>query len=133
MQNFASGAAGSCAAEGWPLLYLGTVAVLGGLGLLVNLLALYASIFATDDCGTGAASASFRCTTAGRLTMYALPWAGLVVAVVAATGLGVAAVNRGDSPWWFLLAGAGAHLAGLAGACAVMLPGVRRARSGSDI
>ncbi|RLV66774.1 hypothetical protein STAN_2295 [Streptomyces sp. CBMAI 2042] len=107
-----------CPPDQWPLLYLCAVAVLAGFGLLVNLGALYVSIFATDDCGTTTPT-PFRCTTAGTLTMYALPWAGLIGAVVAAVGLGLDAGGRCDSPWRFLLAGAGAHLVSLVALCAV--------------
>ncbi len=39
----------ACTPGQWPLLCLCTVAVLAGSGLLVNLGALYASVFATDD------------------------------------------------------------------------------------
>ncbi|MFJ4821650.1 hypothetical protein ACIP5L_00010 [Streptomyces bacillaris] len=112
----------ACTPGQWPLLYLCTVAVLAGFGLLVNLGVLYASVFATDDCGS-ATPTPFRCTTAGTLTMYALPWMGLIVAAVAAAGLGLDAFGRGESPWRFLLAGAGAHLASIAAVGAIVFQG----------
>ncbi|NUV39998.1 MULTISPECIES: hypothetical protein [unclassified Streptomyces] len=112
----------ACTPEQWPLLYLCTVTVLAGFGLLVNLGVLYASVFATDD-GGSATPTPFRCTPAGTLTMYALPWMGLIVATVAAAGLGLDAFGRGESPWRFLLAGAGAHLASIASVAAVVFWG----------
>ncbi|MEW2188373.1 hypothetical protein [Streptomyces microflavus] len=114
-----------CTPDQWPLLYLCTAAVLAGFGLLVNLGVLYLSIFATDDCGSTTPT-PFRCTTAGRLTMYALPWMGLIVAAVAAVGLGLDAFGRGDSPWRFLLVGAGAHLASIGAVVTVVMWGRRK-------
>ncbi|WP_186785053.1 hypothetical protein [Streptomyces sp. CBG31] len=48
---------------------------------------------------------------------------GLIVATVAAAGLGLDAFGRGEPPWRFLLAGAGAHLASIAAAAAVVFWG----------
>ncbi|MFD3976921.1 hypothetical protein [Streptomyces cyaneofuscatus] len=64
-----------------PLPYLCAVAVLAGFGLLVNLGALYMSIFATDDSGSTTPT-PFRCTTAGTLTMYAPSLAALCSVVM---------------------------------------------------
>ncbi|MEV7292046.1 hypothetical protein AB0N79_11290 [Streptomyces microflavus] len=120
-----------CTPDQWPLLYLCTVAVLAGFGLLVNLGVLYLSVFATDDCGS-TTSTPFRCTTAGTLTMYALPWMGLIVAAVAAVGLGLDAFGRGGSPWRFLLVGAGAHLASIGAVVAVARWGRRKQQTTTE-
>jgi hypothetical protein len=109
----ASGASG--ASGDWPLLYLGVVAVLTGFGLVVNLIALWVCINVEEPGRTRA------------VAMVLLPWIGLVVASVASVGLGLDAVDRGGSPWWFLLAGAGAHLGALAVVALLARSAVRRA------
>ncbi|MGV9316555.1 hypothetical protein ACWDR0_30875 [Streptomyces sp. NPDC003691] len=93
---------GSCVSGEWPLLYLGVVAVLGGCGFLVNLIALWVCVNVEQP------------VRAWAVAMVVLPWIGLVVALVASVGLGLDAAGRGGSPWWFLFAGAGAHLGALA-------------------
>ncbi|QDY75148.1 cytochrome d ubiquinol oxidase subunit II [Streptomyces qinzhouensis] len=106
---------GSCASEEWPMLYLGVVAVLAGCGFLVNLIALWVCVNVEQPVRTWA------------VAMVLLPWIGLVVALVASVGLGLDAVDRGGSPWWFLLAGAGAHLGALAVVALLAWSGTRRA------
>ncbi|MEU9336429.1 hypothetical protein AB0D49_25135 [Streptomyces sp. NPDC048290] len=93
---------GSGAPDEWPMLYLGVVAVLAGFGVLVNVIVLYASMNVDQPGRTGT------------VAMLLLPWIGLAVAWVASMRLGLDAVDRGRSPWWYLLAGAGAHLGALA-------------------
>ncbi|MEU3598967.1 hypothetical protein ABZ714_09595 [Streptomyces sp. NPDC006798] len=100
LMQHASG--GSGASEAWPMLYLGVVTVLTGCGVLVNVIALYACMNVQEP------------GKAGVVVMLLLPWISLVVAWSASMRLGLDAVDRGESPWWSLLAGAGAHLGALA-------------------
>ncbi|MER6916891.1 hypothetical protein ABT354_35045 [Streptomyces sp. NPDC000594] len=113
LMQHASG--GSCASEEWPMLYLGVVAVLAGCGFLVNLIALWVCVNVEQPVRTWA------------VAMVLLPWIGLVVALVASVGLGLDAADRGGSPWWFLLAGAGAHLGALAVVALLARSATRRA------
>ncbi|MFJ6661183.1 hypothetical protein ACIQNG_33285 [Streptomyces sp. NPDC091377] len=113
LMQHASG--GSCASQEWPMLYLGAVAVLAGCGLLVNLIALWVCVNVEQPVRTWT------------VAMVLLPWIGLVVASVASVGLGLDAVDRGGSPWWFLLAGAGAHLGALAVVALLVRSATRRA------
>ncbi|MCB5169056.1 hypothetical protein LG634_30120 [Streptomyces bambusae] len=95
-----------------------TVSALTALAVFVNTLALYVSIFATDSCGP--ARPALRCTGAGLLTLWALPWAGLAAALLCCFGLGLRAARRGATPWPFLPAGALLYAASLAVAWLVM-------------
>ncbi|MFI1015997.1 hypothetical protein [Streptomyces sp. NPDC020965] len=113
LMQHASG--GSCASEEWPMLYLGVVAVLAGCGFLVNLIALWVCVNVEQPVRRWA------------VAMVLLPWIGLVVALVASVGLGLNAADRGGSPWWFLLAGAGAHLGALAVVALLAWSAARRA------
>ncbi|GHA31259.1 hypothetical protein GCM10010329_63370 [Streptomyces spiroverticillatus] len=97
------------------MLYLGVVAVLAGCGFLVNLIALWVCVNVEQPARTWA------------VAMVLLPWIGLVVALVASVGLGLDAADRGGSPWWFLLAGAGAHLGALAVVALLVRSATRRA------
>lgn len=97
------------------MLYLGVVAVLAGCGFLVNLIALWVCVNVEQPVRTWA------------VAMVLLPWIGLVVALVASVGLGLDAADRGGSPWWFLLAGAGAHLGALAVVALLARSAARRA------
>ncbi|WP_435972342.1 hypothetical protein [Streptomyces sp. Qhu_M48] len=105
----------SCASENWPMLYLCVVAVLAGFGLLINLIALWVCVNVDQP------------PNASALTMVLLPWMGLIVAVVASVGLGLEAANQGESPWRFLLAGAGAHLGALSAVALLIWSAARRA------
>ncbi|MEU1403167.1 hypothetical protein ABZ471_12525 [Streptomyces sp. NPDC005728] len=100
----------------WPTAYLVVVGLLAGGGALLNALAFYISIFATDDCSSQ--NPAFRCTGAGLLTMWGLPWAGLACSVGAA--LAAAAWWRGGRVWCGLPIGALVYAAGLAGTWRVM-------------
>lgn len=97
------------------MLYLGVVAVLAGCGLLVNLIALWVCVNVEQPVRTWA------------VAMVLLPWVGLVVALVASVVLGLDAADRGGSPWWFLLVGAGAHLGVLAVVALLAWSATRRA------
>lgn len=97
------------------MLYLGVVAVLAGCGFLVNLIALWVCVNVEQPVRTWA------------VAMVLLPWIGLVVALVASVGLGLDAADRGGSPWWFLLAGAGAHLGALVVVALLAWSATRRA------
>ncbi|MFJ2938210.1 hypothetical protein ACIO8G_36315 [Streptomyces sp. NPDC087219] len=105
----------SCASQDWPMLYLSTVAVLAGFGLLINLIALW--VVVNVD----------QLPKAWALPMALLPWVGLVVALAASVALGLEAANQGESPWSFLLAGAGAHLGALVVVVALIRSAARRA------
>lgn len=76
---------------------------------MLNGLALFVSIFATDDCSTD--NPALRCTGAGVLTMWGAPWAGLVAAVGVAVALG--ACWRGGWMWWGLPVGVAVYAGGL--------------------
>ncbi|MFJ5098232.1 MULTISPECIES: hypothetical protein [unclassified Streptomyces] len=104
----------------WPTAYLVTVAGLTGCGVLLGTMVTYVSIFATDSCGTGTGPSAV-CTTAGLLTLWALPWLGLGVAAAASAVLGVVAWRRERAPWPWLGAGVVLYLGSLAGAWAVMV------------
>ncbi|MFE5942066.1 PLD nuclease N-terminal domain-containing protein [Streptomyces sp. NPDC056480] len=106
---------GFCASENWPMLYLVTVAVLAGFGLLINLIALWVCVNVD------------RPPRAWVPPMVLLPWVGLILASAASVGLGLDAANRGESPWPFLLVGAGAHLGALAATAALVRSAARRA------
>ncbi|MEU2076108.1 hypothetical protein [Streptomyces sp. NPDC013489] len=107
--------AGSCAAEQWPVLYLCAVAALAGCGLLINLIALWVTVNVDQLPKTWA------------LPVILLPWVGLIAGSAASVGLGLEAAPQGESPWPFLLAGAGAHLGTLAAAAALIRSGSGRA------
>ncbi|MFC9342502.1 hypothetical protein ACFT0G_15915 [Streptomyces sp. NPDC057020] len=107
--------AGSCAAEQWPVLYLCAVAALAGCGLLINLLALWVTVNVD------------QLPKAWALPVILLPWVGLIAGSAASVGLGLEAAHQGESPWPFLLAGAGAHLGALAAAAALIRSGSGRA------
>lgn len=96
-----------------------TVGVLVGFGLLIDMLAFYISIFATDSCG--ADDPALVCTTFGMLTMWALPWIGIGVAAAVSAGLGLMAWRRGRTPWVYLPLGVVLHLASLVGAWTIMV------------
>lgn len=98
--------------------YLVTVGVLAALALPVNALTFYISIFATDSCS--AADPTFICGGAGMLTLWALPWAGLALALACALGLGIPAAGRGVTPWLFLPVGVVVYVASMAATWAVM-------------
>ncbi|MFD4318930.1 hypothetical protein [Streptomyces sp. NPDC058548] len=97
------------------MLYLFTVAVLAGFGLLINLIALWVVVNVDQP------------PKAWALPMVLLPWVGLIVALAASVGLGLEAADQGESPWSFLLAGAGAHLGALAVVVALIRSAARRA------
>ncbi|MCX5230637.1 hypothetical protein ABZY16_02890 [Streptomyces sp. NPDC006553] len=103
----------------WPTGYLVTLAVLVAGGLLIDMFALYISIFATDSCGSG--NPAPACTTFGMLSMWALPWIGLGVAAAVSAGLGLPAWRRGRTPWLSLPIGAVLYVASLAGAWTIMV------------
>ncbi|WP_159041860.1 hypothetical protein [Streptomyces aureus] len=102
-----------------PTGYLVTLAVLVAAGLLIDMFALYVSVFATDSCGS--ASPAAACTTFGMLSMWALPWIGLGVAAAVSAGLGLLAWRRGRTPWVHLPIGVVLYVASLAGTWAIMV------------
>ncbi|MER6531267.1 hypothetical protein [Streptomyces sp. NPDC001508] len=102
----------------WPAAYLTAVGLLAGCGGLIDAIAFYISIFATDNCS--AEHPAFRCTTSGILTMLGLPWLGLLLAVAAAVVPGLVVYRGGGSPWWFLPLGAALYVASLGGTWLVM-------------
>ncbi|MFF5923901.1 hypothetical protein ACFY8C_37090 [Streptomyces flavochromogenes] len=102
-----------------PTGYLVTLAVLVGGGLMIDMFALYISVFATDSCGS--VSPAPVCTTFGMLSTWALPWIGLGAAAAVSAGLGLAAWRRGRTPWVYLPIGVLLYLASLAGAWAIMV------------
>ncbi|MFB6627398.1 hypothetical protein ACFCWD_27125 [Streptomyces sp. NPDC056374] len=107
--------AGSCAAEQWPVLYLCAVAALAGCGLLINLIGLWVTVNVD------------QLPKAWALPVILLPWVGLIAGSAASVGLGMEAAHQGESPWPFLLAGAGAHLGALAAAAALIRSAAGRA------
>lgn len=96
-------------AQRLPTAYLVVVGVLAGFGALLNCLAMFLSIFATDDCSKD--NPAFRCTGAGVLTMWGAPWAGLFAAAGASFALGM--WWRGGWTWCGLPAGAAVYAGGL--------------------
>ncbi|MFJ2931724.1 hypothetical protein ACIO8G_03040 [Streptomyces sp. NPDC087219] len=103
----------------WPTGYLVTLAVLVGGGLMIDTIALYVSIFATDSCGSDRPAPV--CTTFGMLSMWALPWIGLGVAAAVSAGLGMLAWRRGRTPWVHLPIGVALYVASLAGTWTIMV------------
>ncbi|APE25693.1 hypothetical protein DEJ43_35430 [Streptomyces venezuelae ATCC 10712] len=102
----------------WPTAYLVTIAALTGCGLMIDTMALYVSIFATDSCGS--TNPAPVCTPVGMLSVWALPWVGLGVAAAVSAGLGVWAWRRGRTPWVLLPVGVVLYVASLAGAWTIM-------------
>lgn len=102
-----------------PTGYLVTVAVLASLGATFDGLAFYVSIFATDSCGPH--NPALVCTTFGLLSMWALPWVGLALAVAVSVGFGLWAARRGRTPWVYLPAGVLLYAASLLGAWTIMV------------
>ena len=92
-----------------PTAYLVVVGVLAGLGALLNCLASFLLIFATDDCSKD--NPAFRCTRAGMLTMWGAPWVGLVAAAGVSVALGM--WWRGGWMWCGLPAGVAVYAGGL--------------------
>ncbi|MFD8483917.1 hypothetical protein [Kitasatospora sp. NPDC059673] len=101
---------------GRPVGYILVVVLFAVLGGLVDALFSFGMLFATDGCGTGGPGGSAPvCTPAVWTLAVALPWAGLVAAVLIASLGAVRARRRGRTAWLALPAALAAYLL----ACAV--------------
>ncbi|MFC8294562.1 hypothetical protein ACFUJ0_07010 [Streptomyces sp. NPDC057242] len=96
-----------------------TVGLPASLGSVVDGLAFYLSIFATDSCGPR--NPALVCTTFGLLSVWALRWIGLGLGVAVSTGFGLWARRRGRTPWIHLPVGVLLYAASLFGAWTVMI------------
>ena len=96
---------------------LGLLAVAGG---AVDALFSFGMLFATDSCGTGSSSDPVVCHVTVWAILLALPWIGLLAAVLMALLGGLWATRRQRSPWPALAAGATVYLAVGAITCLVL-------------
>lgn len=74
-----------------------TLCLLSILGFVVNLLASFIFMMATEGCRDG--SGRFLCTGAGAATVPLLPWLGWGTAIAVSIRVSSQAVRRGGSTW----------------------------------
>jgi hypothetical protein len=83
----------------WPVGLIVTLVLFTLLGGALDLVFSFGMLFAGDSCGTGARGSAAVCSAGVWLLVLALPWAGLVGALLVGLIGGELSRRRDRSPW----------------------------------
>jgi hypothetical protein len=97
-----------------------TLGILSVLGAFVSLFIGGVLVMGSDGCGSE--STRFLCTGFGQQTVFLLPWAGWLAAIVLSLATAAAASRRQGSPWLGILIGGLVYVVSVAVAYSIATP-----------